>query len=321
MSIDVNNLKHYCYIITNLINNKVYIGITYKDINKRLKEHIKCSRLKNKKALKAINFAILKYGAENFKIELLEECDNKQLVFNAEIKFIKKYNSFKNGYNETLGGDGGPVILSLTKKKIELVLTMFIKNNSLLNIASKTNLSISIIRDILRFRFSDLHSVNNKLIQKVDQINKNSKKRHRITQLIILNIFNDYAYKDYIINDLSKKYGYNISTLYTMLSRKTHNKYIIPQDLIKIVSKKLRTNKRRNAKISDKDIIKIFKMYLQGKNMKEIANTYGTYATKISKILNRKNYKTIKIDSELSIKVYEKLKNNTYSKNARSIKK
>lgn len=46
-----------------------------------------------------------KYGIENFFIELLEEYE-EDLLEEMEIKFIQKYDSYKNGYNATLGGDG-----------------------------------------------------------------------------------------------------------------------------------------------------------------------------------------------------------------------
>ena len=44
-----------------------------------------------------------KYGVEHFHIELIEETDNPE---EREIYWIEKKQSFKNGYNATLGGDG-----------------------------------------------------------------------------------------------------------------------------------------------------------------------------------------------------------------------
>ena len=46
-----------------------------------------------------------KYGIENFIIEEIEEVDVKELSI-REIYWIEYYNSYKNGYNATLGGDG-----------------------------------------------------------------------------------------------------------------------------------------------------------------------------------------------------------------------
>lgn len=50
-----------------------------------------------------------KYGLEHFHIEIIEECDLKDLE-EREIYWIQFYQSFKNGYNATLGGDGKPYL-------------------------------------------------------------------------------------------------------------------------------------------------------------------------------------------------------------------
>lgn len=45
-----------------------------------------------------------KYGLENFSFEVLEECDQAKLN-EREAYYIKKYDSYQSGYNETEGGD------------------------------------------------------------------------------------------------------------------------------------------------------------------------------------------------------------------------
>ena len=96
------------YKITNKINNKIYIGMTTKDIEVRWKQHLKVSKSKNDKNHRLIHKAILKYGVENFIFEKLYETDviNLEHLKELEIKYIKEYNSFENGYNLTKGGDG-----------------------------------------------------------------------------------------------------------------------------------------------------------------------------------------------------------------------
>ncbi len=94
----------YIYKITNIINNKIYIGLTRRNIKVRFNEHIKKAKLNyNTKLYNAIN----KYGENNFKIEVIEQIDN-ELLSDREIFWIKYYNSVDNtiGYNSTLGGDG-----------------------------------------------------------------------------------------------------------------------------------------------------------------------------------------------------------------------
>ena len=96
----------YIYKIKNNINDKIYIGKTMKNINKRFKEHCRDSKredIENIPLYKAMN----KYGIENFSVELIEECED-DILSQREIYWIEYYGSFKYGYNATLGGDGKP---------------------------------------------------------------------------------------------------------------------------------------------------------------------------------------------------------------------
>lgn len=94
----------YIYKITNLINNKCYIGKTLNTIQERWREH--CSDYKKRNEEKRpLYSAMSKYGIENFKIEEIEQC-NEDIVNDREKYWIEYYGSFKKGYNATLGGDG-----------------------------------------------------------------------------------------------------------------------------------------------------------------------------------------------------------------------
>ena len=91
----------YIYKITNLINGKVYIGQTRRTIEIRWRDHVYDS----KRSEYPIHRAIRKYGVDNFKIEMLEECENDKLD-EKEIYWIKEYDSTNSdkGYNATSGG-------------------------------------------------------------------------------------------------------------------------------------------------------------------------------------------------------------------------
>jgi hypothetical protein len=97
----------YIYKITNNINDKVYIGLATTTIEERFATH-------KKDAFKVVNekrplySAMRKYGVEHFFIELIEECDINILA-DREVYWIAHYNSYHNGYNATLGGDGKPL--------------------------------------------------------------------------------------------------------------------------------------------------------------------------------------------------------------------
>lgn len=86
------------YMITNKINQKIYIGQS-NDIERRWSEH------KRSKDNCIIHKAIRKYGADNFELSVVKECTLSDLS-ELEIYYIKYYNSiFPNGYNMTMGGE------------------------------------------------------------------------------------------------------------------------------------------------------------------------------------------------------------------------
>lgn len=92
----------YIYKIVNDINNKVYVGKTSYSIDKRFKEHCRDSQ-KERNEKRPLYLAMNKYGIEHFHIFLLEETDNPE---EQEKFWIEKLQSFKYGYNATMGGDG-----------------------------------------------------------------------------------------------------------------------------------------------------------------------------------------------------------------------
>lgn len=96
------------YKITNTINNHTYIGKST-NIEQRWKYHL--THYNNTSEYnKTLYKAFRKYGTENFTFEVLEELNEEQYDLFADEKeryWINVYNSFKCGYNETLGGDGG----------------------------------------------------------------------------------------------------------------------------------------------------------------------------------------------------------------------
>lgn len=92
----------YIYKITNNINNKVYIGKTEYPIEKRFKEHCK-DAFKERNEKRPLYNAMRKYGVEHFSIEEIEETLEPAI---REQYWIQYYDSYHNGYNATLGGDG-----------------------------------------------------------------------------------------------------------------------------------------------------------------------------------------------------------------------
>ena len=97
----------YIYKFENKVNGKIYIGKT-KNINNRIYQHSHVTKYRNTK----FGNAIKKYGIDMFNFDVLitvnsRNRNNLDIILNClEKYFIKKYNSFNEGYNCTLGGDG-----------------------------------------------------------------------------------------------------------------------------------------------------------------------------------------------------------------------
>jgi group I intron endonuclease len=86
--------------LTCLPTNEQYIGKTTESLHRRWRRHI----ANKSKSCRYLCEAIDKYGENNFKKEILIECEYKSLD-NNERKFIKKYNTlYPKGFNLQTGG-------------------------------------------------------------------------------------------------------------------------------------------------------------------------------------------------------------------------
>jgi len=115
-TIDDESLR-YCeiYKITNLINNKIYIGQAVSHIlnNKRFRpygmecrfrSHISEAFSNKKNQCHYLNSSIRKHGKENFKVELLKNCSIKNADVIESEEIIRNNSLFPNGYNLNTGG-------------------------------------------------------------------------------------------------------------------------------------------------------------------------------------------------------------------------
>lgn len=79
------------YKITNLINNDCYVGSSV-NISRRWKQHIGLhANEKSKYYNRPLYVAFRNFGIENFKFEVLELCEEKDLI-QKEQKYYEKYN-------------------------------------------------------------------------------------------------------------------------------------------------------------------------------------------------------------------------------------
>lgn len=97
----------YIYRITNTVNGKVYIGETkQQDPEKRWSLHKQSIKWK-RGGCPLLRAAMLKYGIDKFRFEVIIICFDDDLHM-MEKKYIKRYNSITpNGYNILPGGQCG----------------------------------------------------------------------------------------------------------------------------------------------------------------------------------------------------------------------
>lgn len=160
----------YIYKITNKLNNKVYIGKTLESVDKRWAEHLHdYNRDRNKD--RPLYRAMKKYGCNNFEITTVEECSVDELN-NREQYWISMFDSFKHGYNATIGGDG--------KAFVDSDFIIYLWNNGLniKQIKNQTGYDCCTIRKYLSLNGITKQEIHNRLIKErsmpVAMIDKNS---------------------------------------------------------------------------------------------------------------------------------------------------
>lgn len=135
----------YIYKITNIQNNKVYIGQTIRPIKDRFHRHLN-DAINN---ILDTHFAraIRKYGKENFIIEQIDQAQTQDELNKKEQYWIQYYNSVNEGYNETdaISKCGGNTYQSKTEKEMKSIKekirqTKIGKNNPMARKIKRTNI-------------------------------------------------------------------------------------------------------------------------------------------------------------------------------------
>lgn len=143
----------YIYKITNKINNKSYIGQTITPIKVRMYKHYSHA----KTATSGIDFAIQKYGKENFIIEQLCECNNECLN-DQERYYIHYYDTYNNGYNLTIGGQDISTKIQLNEQQL---ITDYLEGKTVKELAKEYNCSEKTISNILHINNIKIRHNNN----------------------------------------------------------------------------------------------------------------------------------------------------------------
>jgi hypothetical protein len=202
------------YKITNLINNKIYIG---KDVS--------CDKNYYGSGV-FIKQSINRHGKENFTKEIIDVCDNHDDLCIKEKFWISYYK--ENGfvlYNITEGGEGGdtwsnnPNFNSLREKYYKPIIIDDQEYESI-NLASRTlNLERSLIKSRLKsYNFQNyLYKDNEINIKNGKFIDKHESKRKRIS-------INDIEYKS--VTDACKKLNKPYDYILWRLQSKSYTNWI-----------------------------------------------------------------------------------------------
>lgn len=89
----------YCYHC--IFSGKKYIGQTINEERRKTRHRYDCNEKINNKFYRAVR----KYGWDNFIYGVIEICHVDNLN-EQEVFYINKYDTYKNGYNSTVGGEG-----------------------------------------------------------------------------------------------------------------------------------------------------------------------------------------------------------------------
>ena len=109
------------YFVRNELNGKLYVGATTMKPGRRWTLHKYNAKINHSTLLQK---AIVKYGKENFTFNIIGKAklENLDAMYQIESKLIEKYNSFRFGYNQTIGGAGCKcaIVSDSTKLKMSM---------------------------------------------------------------------------------------------------------------------------------------------------------------------------------------------------------
>ena len=198
-------MQGFIYKITNLINNKVYIGQTMQKPLDRWYRHCQKSNLSDAEKNMAIKKAIFKYGKDNFKFEVIETINDcsRTLLNEREIYWISQYDSYNNGYNCTLGGNAGVKPFKIPKSEHKNIIDLYNTGLSIRDIAKEYCVDKGTIKQIL--------DINNIKLRKT--------KSYKFCQQDRENILNFYV-------SVLDTYGVKLSRLLTMNRFKLSRSYL-----------------------------------------------------------------------------------------------
>lgn len=249
------------YKITNIKNNKVYIGQSV-NIEKRWREHIYAFRRGDHTNV-YFQRAWNKYGEENFIFEIIEECLIENLN-DKESFYILKFQATnpQYGYNRTFGGESP----KMTPEYKEYISKLSHFNNSKLT-----------KEQVIKIKMCLYLGMDRKEIMKRLNVN-----RWAITNIVTLNCF-EYVLPE--INDSIKNMDNDYNEYRTNLILEEYNKGFSVSEIVKNIGFSSGIVERTLYKYTDSTIEKLEQRKKNYNNVSSLKKQ-GKSKSEISKILS-----------------------------------
>ena len=231
MILDITNDKNKSgiYAIKNCVNGKLYIGST-KNFEKRYKHHL-YNLSNNIHCNNKLQRSYIKYGAFNFKFQILEIVEDTTELFNRELYWINKEKPFYNillvpgEYKRCINKKKYMTKKSLCDEDVIQIILLLNDGFSIEKISKECGISGFIIRSI-----------------------KKGKTYKHLTHLLELP---EEDFKNFISEYCIYKIAYSISIRHP--DKRIHKIYKVPYKVIKYIRKEYNEG---NIKIPDEYILK-----------------------------------------------------------------
>ena len=127
------------YVITNKVNGNQYVGKTNRKSTTRLREHFK-EMHESRSSHRPLYRAMHKYGIEQFDMRVVKTGLTPQEAESFEVDLIAELDTFNNGYNATIGGDG-KTYRFVSEEDVAYIIDLYVREDLTLDqIAKKLTL-------------------------------------------------------------------------------------------------------------------------------------------------------------------------------------
>lgn len=211
------------YKATSKTSGKSYIGLTSRSLKFRQRKHLE--EVNRGKFNYHFYKAIKKYGWDDFVWTILDRTDDYEELKQLEIYYIGKFNTYENGYNMTLGGQGSKGHKGKTgsenhkttttegqaKEVVRLLFEGKLKHKE---IAERVKVSQSVVNAIANgTTWKHLYDVPaSKARQRITTKGKHVKHLAKLTEEQVIEIKKDLQ-KGYLYKEIAAKYNVGTSTI------------------------------------------------------------------------------------------------------------